>query len=228
MKGIGIGIGIEIGNKSAEGDKRTGWLSGIVVAAAVILPLAMGCDTAAEPAAATTDAGKSDTTADAITSCPFTNAAAGASTIVINELQAKGDDWVELHNKGAATVSLAGYTLADQDEFGCPDLADGVTFPADATIAAGGYILVEAGKKTPEIGQTTKCIPGGPETCYQAKFKISAESGDKVFLTLNKTLVDSASVPPNVLLDGTKTWGRLPNGTGGFKSAEPTPGAANK
>lgn len=224
MTGIGNGSGQRLGS--------TGWLAALALTSFALVPCLGGCDTAADSPAATDatvgDAGKTDIAGDTTANCPFSNAVAGSSTIVINEIQGKGDDWVELHNKGTATVSLAGYSLADQNELGCPDLVDGVTFPADATIAAGGYLLIEAGKTTPEIGLTDKCIQGGPVYCYQAKFKVSAGGGDKVFLTLNKTVVDSVSVPPNVLVDGTQTWGRLPSGTGEFKSAVPTPGAANK
>ncbi len=215
--------------------RRSNWgraMSALALASLGMVPAVSGCDTAPESTAKADavagDAVTADQTSDSLGNCPFTRAAPASSPIVINEVQGKGDDWIELHNKSGATVSLAGYSVADQNELGCPDLLDGVAFPADATIAAGGYILVEAGKTTPEIGLTTKCIQGGPETCYQAAFKVSAAGGDKVFLTLNKTVVDTVSVPPNVLLDGTQTWGRLPNGTGEFKSAVPTPGAANK
>lgn len=218
-------------NGHGRGRKLGSWAAAFSLLSLGILATASGCDTApdAKPAAdATSGDTAADQTGDGSSSCPFTNAAAGSSPIVINEVQGKGDDWIELHNKGTTTVNLAGYAVADQNASSCPDLGDGVAFPADATIAAGGYLLIEAGKATPEVGLTTKCIAGGPPTCYQAKFGISAGGGDKVYLILNKTIVDSVSIPPNVLLDGTQTWGRLPNGSGEFKSAVPTPGAANK
>lgn len=195
------------------------------VATAAAAIFALGCDTA--PAATASGDATSGDSSDA-SACPFTASGAGTGNIVINEVQGKGDDWVELHNKGATTASLSGYTLSDGNAQGCPDLGEALTFPADATIAAGGYLLIEAGKKTPEIGLTTKCIAGGPETCYQAAFKLSAGGGDQVFLLQGKNIVDSVNVPAGVLLDGTQTYGRLPSGTGAFKATSPTPGFANK
>lgn len=196
-----------------------------LLAPALASLLAMGCDTASSTASSSDASAASDASGDAA-ACPFTVGSAG--NIVINEVQGKGDDWVELHNKGTSTASLSGYTLADGNAEGCPDLGEAVTFPADATIAAGGYLLIEAGKKTPEIGLTSKCIAGGPETCYQAAFKVSAAGGDQVFLLQGKNIVDSVKIPAGVLVDGSQSYGRLPSGSGGFQSASPTPGFANK
>ncbi len=43
------------------------------------------------------------------------------------------DEWIELHNRSAAPVSLAGWQLDD---------AVGYTFPAGTTLAAGGFLVV--------------------------------------------------------------------------------------
>ena len=64
-----------------------------------------------------------------------------AAEIVINEIHANPDvktepvEFIELHNTGAAAVSLAGWRIADAVEF---------TFPAGTTIAANGYLVVAA------------------------------------------------------------------------------------
>lgn len=202
------------------------WSAAAAIASAAAI-LATGCDSATSTASSTDTSAGSDTSGDTA-SCPFTYTGIGTGNIVINEVQGKVDDWVELHNKGTTTASLAGFSLSDGNAEGCPDLGEALTFPADATIAAGGYLLIEAGKKTPEIGITTKCIAGGPETCYQAAFKLSAGGGDQVFLLQGKNVIDSVQIPAGVLLDGTQTYGRLPNGSGAFKVASPTPGFANK
>lgn len=203
------------------------WAAATAAAISTAAVLTIGCDTAPSTTATADTTTASDATGDTA-ACPFTYTGVGTGNIVINEVQGKVDDWVELHNKGTTTASLSGYTLSDGNAEGCPDLGEALTFPADATIAAGGYLLVEAGKKTPEIGLTTKCIAGGPETCYQAAFKVSAGGGDQVFLLQGKNVVDSVQVPAGVLLDGTQTYGRVPNGSGAFKAASPTPGFANK
>lgn len=159
--------------------------------------------------------------------CEVAPTVTGSSAIVINEVQGKTDDWVELYNAGNDTVSLGGMTLADKDSNGCPKLASALTFPASATLPKGGYLLV-VGKKTPATGVQTKCLTtGGPKTCWQMAFKVSSTNGDGIFLVQNKQVVGSVAVPAGILSD-TQSWGRSPNGTGDFKGMPPTPGAANQ
>lgn len=68
--------------------------------------------------------------------------AAAPGSVVINEIAWAGsvdsanDEWIELYNPGAQAVSLAGWKLRD-------DGTDAFTFPAGASIAAGGYFLIE-------------------------------------------------------------------------------------
>ncbi len=70
----------------------------------------------------------------------LSSAAPGA--VVINEIAWAGsaasanDEWIELYNPGAAVVDLSGWKIRD-------DGADAYTFAAGASIAAGGYFLIE-------------------------------------------------------------------------------------
>lgn len=200
---------------------------------------AQGPDAAAQDAAAA-DAGAADSTAADTAAadtaaadtpsggCAFTPAPAGTSQIVINEVQGKTDDWVELRNNGTAKASLAGMIVADRGPDGCPRLDAALTFPAEATIPAGGYVVIIGGKKTPAPGIQTKCLPAGPPECYHAGFKVGVTSGDSIFLLQGKQIVDTAEVLAGAIPADTKTWARIPNGTGKFQLASPTPGLANK
>lgn len=74
---------------------------------------------------------------------PFSVAQAAApGALVINEIAWAGsaasanDEWIELYNPGAAVVDLSGWKIRD-------DGADAYTFTAGASIAAGGYFLIE-------------------------------------------------------------------------------------
>jgi hypothetical protein len=69
------------------------------------------------------------------------NAAPRLSDIVINELMYHpitnddDDQYIELHNRGSAAVSLAGWKLTDGISY---------TFPASTLLAPGGYLVVAA------------------------------------------------------------------------------------
>jgi hypothetical protein len=144
--------------------------------------------------------------------------------LVINEISAAGDDWVELYNTSSKALALAGLRLAD-DDAGMPKLAEAITFPVGAELKPGAYLFVLADLKgTAMTGEQSMCAPG-PSPCFHAPWGIS-KSGDTIYL-LNGTQISlSAEYPKSGVLDG-QTWGRLPNGTGSFAAVKPTPGAAN-
>jgi hypothetical protein len=87
------------------------------------------------------------------------------------------------------------------------------TFPEDAVIPAGGYVIVF-------------CDDGTSQTQgeYHAGFKISA-SGETIYLThpFNGT-VDAVEVPA---LDTDTVYGRYTNGSDSFSILTPTPGRSN-
>lgn len=68
--------------------------------------------------------------------------AAAPGTVVINEVAWAGsadsanDEWLELYNTTGAAIDLSGWKLRD-------DGVDAFTFPAGASIAAHGYVLIE-------------------------------------------------------------------------------------
>ncbi|MBM4344750.1 MAG: lamin tail domain-containing protein [Deltaproteobacteria bacterium] len=205
---------------------------GLLVATALAAPSCSDAGPTATADAANTaeaaSAGGGDTAllADGAHPCPVAPTVVGTTPIAINELQGKGDDWIELVNTGPDTLSLGGLKLADKADNGCPKMEDALTFPADATLAPGGRLLV-VGKKNPKAGPQTDCLASSTTGCWHMAFKVSASTGDSVFLISAGKVVAAVTVPANVLTD-TASWGRWPDGTGAYASVLPTPGAANK
>ncbi len=149
--------------------------------------------------------------------------------VVINELRATTDDWVELMNVGEGPVDLGGMVLADTDTNGnVPRVEEGVEFPAATWLAPGQRLLVLADVSDAGVGAQMTCLGvDGPMTCYHARFGISAARGEGLFLIGRDHVVStSAMYPPNAAPEGS-SWGRLPDGTGEFAVNRPTPGEAN-
>lgn len=152
----------------------------------------------------------------------------GMAKLVINEIQATTDDWVEIINVGDGVADLSGMGLADQDTDGTPKLAEAIRFIEGAKLVPGDYLIVVANVKDPIPGPQSDCLPaGGPATCYQAPWGISGTNGDQIFLlSPTDAVVDAAAYPANAVLDG-QSYCRLPNGAGAFQACKPTPAELN-
>ncbi len=79
--------------------------------------------------------------------------------IMINEVSASGDDWVELYNSSTADKNIGGYKIYD-------DETDKYTIPQNTTIPAGGFLVL---------------ICDGTATGLHPNFKLSAD-GETVYL----------------------------------------------
>lgn len=188
----------------------------------------LGCSETRDPAApvdASTDRGGTITDAGVVAGD------APGGRVVINEVRATGDDWVELMNVGSAPVDLGGMVLADTDtdvDGGAPRVEEGVEFPASTWVVPGQRVLVLADQSDAGTGVQMRCLgTDGPMTCYHARFGISGSRGEGLFLIgRDHVVATSATYPPNGAPDG-ESWGRLPDGTGAFAANRPTPGAAN-
>lgn len=148
--------------------------------------------------------------------------------LVINEVRAVTEDWVEILNVDDVDANLSGLALADQDTNGTPKLAEAVRFVEGEKLAPGEYLLVVANLMTANPGPQTTCLAmGGPSRCYQATWGVSGSNGEQVFLLSPKDLVlDTVLYPVNAVPDG-QSYCRLPNGEGTFAACAATPGAAN-
>ena len=146
---------------------------------------------------------------------------ADSSPVVINELmasntksvadpQGENDDWIELHNVSDHVVNLSGMYLSDNQ-----NNPRKWQFPDGTQIGPGDYLIVWADED------------GNAEPGLHANFKLS-RNGETVML------VDTDQ-RGNQVLDVIKfqvqgedvALGRVPNGTGDFKSLGGTPGQRN-
>ncbi len=147
--------------------------------------------------------------------------------LVINELSADGDDWIELFNAGEGDLDLSGLRIADQETPGVPKLADAMTIPDGTTLEAGAYLFILGDQDPPADGFTDVCEPG-PAPCLQAGFGLSQGNGDEVFVVdTGDAVLVSVVYPADAAVEG-ESWGRLPNGSGEFAVAGPTPGAESE
>ncbi|MGE4179232.1 MAG: lamin tail domain-containing protein [Limisphaerales bacterium] len=139
------------------------------------------------------------------------NGAPRVHDLVINEIMYKpisGDDddqYVELHNQGSASRSLAGWRIEDGIEF---------TFPAGAVIPAGGYLVIARNRtnllaKYPNltpvntVGNFTGRLAGKGERIALAQPLSSRETQEPVF-----AIVDEVTY-----VNGGR-WGKWANGGG--------------
>jgi hypothetical protein len=152
--------------------------------------------------------------------------------MVINEISAKGEDWIELVNAGSSPADIGNWGLCDDvsaDAGSDCDLTTVVRFPQGTVVQPGEYVLVVGNEPADAgTGPHMTCLKsGGPTTCYYATWKVSASNGETVHLIdpANKP-VDEELYPMNAVPSG-QTWGRLPDKTGAFAPNKPTPGVAN-
>lgn len=148
--------------------------------------------------------------------------------LVINEIHAVTEDWLEIMNVDDVDAYLSGMGLADKDTNGTPKLTEAVRFVEGETLAPGNTLLIVANLKTAVPGPQTTCLAtGGPARCYQATWGVSGANGDQVFLLSPKNLVlDTVLYPINAVPDG-QSYCRLPDGADSFTACASTPGATN-
>ena len=150
----------------------------------------------------------------------FFTTTSSSQNIVINEILTSNtisntdedgthQDWIELYNNGTTSINLSGYGLSDD-----VTLLNKWVFP-NVSLLPNQYLLIWASDKN-------RTVPGSP---LHTNFKISS-SGEIISLTnASGVLVDrvpATQIPTDV------SYGRLPNGTGGFVFFEnSTPNAQN-
>lgn len=123
----------------------------------------------------------------------------------------KPEDWVELHNAGAADANIGGWGLTDDDT-----KLQKWQFPAGTTVPAGGYLLVWCSKRNE--------VSGGH---YHTNFSLTqTKNNDKLVLSQpNGVIVDTRTLVTTQVhqslcrsTDGGSVW-RI--------CTAPTPGATN-
>lgn len=190
-------------------------------------------DTGATPqdTGVTPDAGTpTDTGAPTDTGVPTDQGMPGAGRLVVNEMRASGDDWIELYNAGDAPIDLGGYGVADTEaDGGAPRVSLALRFPTGTMLGPGQYVFILADVADAGAGPQTSCLAdSGIARCYHAGWAISASRGETLsVIDARDNVVVRVTYPPNAAPSG-QSWGRLPNGTGEFAPNRPTPGASNQ
>ncbi len=182
-------------------------------------------DASVTPDIAPSDVARPDAAVDVAS--PDAAVDVAGARLVINEISAVGEEWVELYNAGSSPVDLSNVQLADSESDGGPRASRAMRFPSGTMLSPGQYVLVLANQSDAGVGPQTRCLDGGPTTCFHATWSLSASRGEVVWVlgsTGDVTLQEL--YPMNATADG-QTWGRLPNGTGSFAVNRATPGAAN-
>jgi len=211
--------------------KRGGTLTLLVAVGAA--PFGWACaeavKTAPPPLAGTPDAGMTTPEPDA--GMPDAGAPMDAGppnrTLVINEVQASGDDWIEVANVSGADLDVSGFVVTQTDDMGVAEPGESSPFPAGYTIAAGGHFVVLAGLAALADGVQSDCVLPGVTECLYATFGVSSGSGDTlVILDGSGAEIERVVVPGNAATED-ETYARVPDGTGDFVATTPTPAASN-
>ena len=151
-----------------------------------------------------------------------------AASVVFNELCGNkaydGQKFIELYNNGSSEVNLAGWTIrkyaADAVDVAgkynnCWVAVDGIK------IAAGGYLVLAADQTDPTLG-----FNAGLSAKKGVKFELVNAEGVVVDKFVRGEDVDPFGEEP-LSENKEASYSRVPNGTGTFAYAAPTPGAAN-
>jgi len=134
-----------------------------------------------------------------------------STTIVINEVDCHGNDWIEIGNRSSQVIDISGWLLSDK-ELNSTAVGHVYSFPAGTRIDGKGRLVVQqSGIGAAKLEFGVDCLKGGT-------IKIGYRNGS----TMSE--VDSVKIPR--IADET-SYGRLPDLTGGFGQTTPTKNAAN-
>ena len=157
--------------------------------------------------------------------------------VVLNEVAAVGaTEWIELANKGQVEIDIGDHFVADSDKTtNQPKKGDAMRFPVGTKVAPGQRILIMTSKNDGTVGPHPKseCLADGPDTCFYARFGVSATNGESIhILAPDGSIITSTATPKTLSADAggstTETQCRLPDLTGDFGKCTPTPGQPNR
>ncbi len=148
--------------------------------------------------------------------------------LVINEIRAVGEEWVELFNAGASPVDLSDVMVTDTEtDDGGPRVSRAMRFPRGTMLSPGQYVVIVSDQADAGSGPQTRCPDGGPTTCFHASWSLSASRGENVWVLSATGVVTARELYPMEAAPEGQAWGRVPDGTGSFAPVRPTPGAVN-
>lgn len=155
-------------------------------------------------------------------------APAPEAVVLFNELCGnkayEGNKFIELYNSGDADGDLSGWTIRKYAA-DATDVAGKYnvcwTAPAGKTLAAGAYLVLGADMTDPELG-----FNAGLSAKKGVKFELVNAEGVVVDKFVRGADVDPFGEEP-LAENKEASFSRVPNGTGEWAYAAPTPGAAN-
>jgi len=131
-----------------------------------------------------------------------------ASPVVLNEVNCRGDEWVELVVVSGVAVDLSGWVLTDDPD----DPEHRFEFAEGTFIGPDQFMVIDQLDSDDDTGQ--------------AGFDFGIACGSDTLTLLNSDEIETDSVSPPDGVQG-QTWGRLPDGTGEFAATAATRGSAN-
>ncbi len=138
-------------------------------------------------------------------------AQAVSTTIVINEVDCHGNDWIEVGNRSTRSIDISGWLLSDK-ALNSTAVGHVYAFPAGTRIAANGRLVVQ------QSGTGSAHLAFGVDCTRGATIKIGHRTGTTY------SEIDSVTVP--VIAPNT-SYGRIPDLTGAFGQTTPTKNLAN-
>ena len=152
-----------------------------------------------------------------------------SGSIVINEIDGSGDDFIEIYNRGETAVNISGYVIAD-DSGGSPDVGDGVVVPTGVVLEPGRFLYVWANlppsaDPSEPVMLRDDCIAGAPPPCLHTDWGVSA-GGERVYLLNGALEIVCAVTYPDAIFGG-EAFGRIPDGSSMVCPSTPTPGETN-
>lgn len=138
---------------------------------------------------------------------------ASGLSVVVNEVDCHGNDWVELFNRSSESVDISDWILTDK-KFSTKNLAHLYKFPAGTVLVGKSRLVVQqTGVGNLKLPFGISCIKGG-----------IVRLGQPLSLT-STTLMDEFAVPG---LAAQVTYGRVSDGSSNKELTVPTKNAANK
>lgn len=144
-----------------------------------------------------------------------------ASEIVVNEIGATGNDFVEFANVTSSPVDVSGYGATDSSKSGLPKLSRVIRFPAGTIVPPNGLLVVLFEGECPAATTAYVCIRG------TGAGGISQSRGENVHMIDPEDQIVMTGTYPRTAAPTGWTWGRFPTGTGSFGVTRRTPGLAN-
>ena len=142
-----------------------------------------------------------------------TTAHAGEVSVVINEVDCHGNDWVELFNRSANAVDVSDWILTDK-KFSTKNLVHLYKFPAGTSIASHSFLVVQqTGLGDLQLPWGISCAKGGVVRLGQPISPTSI------------TLIDELVVP---IVPAHVTFGRSSDGSTAKDFTLPTKRVKNK